>query len=394
MNWNLSRVGFICNGAATDPSVQGPSASEPKKILIVRLSSLGDVIQTLPLPTALRRSFPHAKIGWAIDAELVSAIAGHRDVDFIHSCPRSGWLKAASNPLSWPRVARDLYDFAGAIEAVGYDVAIDAQGLLMSALLPFLAHIKRRVGFAHRREMSHFFYTEKYISKQEYFDPHYPHFQHMLALVQAIGADTSGHEVVLPQVPAHVRATLDVTLDQAFAGRNPLIALAPGATWSSKRWPAKHWLELLEMILFKTNANVVLVGAQSEARIAAELSQCKGERGRERILNLAGNTTLPELYALLERVAIVIAAETAPLHVAGAARCAHLIGIYGSTPAVRLGPSGSPDIKLLSAEPRLHCQPCRQRECRYGTNQCMRNVAPEDVFAAVAQALTSLEVGG
>jgi lipopolysaccharide heptosyltransferase II len=369
------------------------SASDPKKILIVRLSSLGDVIQTLPLPTALRQSFPRAKIGWAIDAELISAIAGHRDVDYIHSCPRSGWLKAASNPWNWPRIRRDLYAFAGAIEAVGYDVAIDAQGLLMSAVLPFMAHIGRRVGFAHRREMSHLFYTEKYVSKQQYFDPQYPHFQHMLALVRAIGGDTSEHEMVLPETAPHVRAALDVTLDRAFANRKPLIALAPGATWSSKRWPENYWLELLEMILSETSANVVLIGSQSEARLAAELSQGGGKRVGPRVLNLVAKTTLPELYALLERVPIVIAAETAPLHVAGAARCTHLIGIYGPTPGGRAGPLGSPDIKLLCAEPRLHCQPCQQRRCRYGTNQCMRNVAPADVFAAVAQALESLEAG-
>ncbi|HEY2106765.1 MAG TPA: glycosyltransferase family 9 protein, partial [Candidatus Binataceae bacterium] len=344
-------------------------------------------------PTALRRSFPRAKIGWAIDAELMPAIAGHRDVDYIHSCPRSGWLKAASNPLNWPRIGRDLYDFAGTIETVGYDVAIDAQGLLMSALLPFMAHIQRRVGFAHRREMSQLFYTEKYISKSQYFDPHYPHFQHMLALVGAIGGDTSGHEIILPPTGPHVRATLDMMLDRAFASRDPLIALAPGATWPSKQWPAKYWFELLEMILLRTSANVVLIGSQSEARLAAELSQRDGESGRWRILNLAGKTTLPELYALLERVPIVIAAETAPLHAAGAARCAHLVGIYGPTPGARAGPQGSPDTKLLSARPSLPCQPCQQRRCRYGTNQCMRNVAPAAVFAAVTQALASLENG-
>ncbi len=370
------------------------SASEPKKILIVRLSSLGDVIQTLPLPTAIRRSFPQAKIGWAIEAELVSAIAGQRDVDYIHPCPRNRWRRAAFNPLHWPRIERELSGLAGEIRAVGYDVAIDAQGLLMSALIPFMARIGRRVGFAHRRELSHFFYTEKYVSRREYFDPDHPHSEHMLALARAIGCDTSGGHALLPEVAPHLRDTLAMTLDRAFAGRGPLIALAPGTRWTSKLWPAEYWLELLETILTKTAVNVVLVGSEDEAQLAALLAQRLGEGGRARILNLAGKTTLPELYALLGRVPVLIAGDTAPLHIAGAARCAHLVGIYGPTPGGRTGPAGSPDIKLLCAEPRLHCQPCRRPRCRYGTNQCMRNVAPKDVFAAVAQALASLEDGG
>jgi heptosyltransferase-1 len=355
--------------------------------LIVRLSSLGDVIQTLPLPAAIRRSFPQAKIGWVIDEELVPAIAGHRDVDYIHSCPRSRWRKEAFNPVCWRRIGRELSGFAGEIRGAGYDLAIDAQGLLMSALIPFMARIKRRIGFAHRRELSHFFYTEKYVSKLEYFDAETPHSQHMLALVRAIGCDTSGCQARLPEVAPHLRDNLTTMLDQAFTGRGPLVALAPGTRWSSKQWPAQYWRELLEMILTRTAANVVLVGSQDDAQFAEELAQHSGERGPNRILNLAGKTTLPELYAVLGRVSIMIAPDTAPLHVAGAARCAHLIGIYGPTPGGRTGPSGSPDTTLLCAVPRLHCQPCRRPKCRYGTNQCMRNVAPAEVFAALAQAL-------
>jgi len=386
--WFQPRPGILFrNGAPQPAGSQVSLQSEPQRVLIIRLSSLGDVIQTLPLPAAIRRSFPQAKIGWAIDAELVSAIAGHRDLDYIHACPRAHWHKAATNPLSWPRVARDISAFAGDLQAVGYDVAIDAQGLLISALIPFLARIKRRVGFAHRRELSHFFYTEKYVGKKEYFASETLHSEHMLALGRAIGCDISGCQPTLPDLPAYLHGAAAARLEQAFAGSGPLIALAPGTRWSSKQWPAEYWLELLAMILTRTAANLVVVGSEDEAQTAAELTHRLAERWPTRILNLAGRTTLPELYAVLGRVPVMIASDTAPLHVAGAARCAHLIGVYGPTPGGRTGPSGSPDIRLLSARPRLHCQPCRRARCRYGTNQCMHNVAPAEVFAAVAQAM-------
>ncbi len=328
---------------------------------------------------------PETKIGWAIDAELVSAIAGHRDVDYIHACPRGRWRKAAANPARWPQAAAALRDFAGEIREAGYEVSIDAQGLLVSALIPFAAGIKRRIGFAHRRELSHLFYTEKYVSKAQYFDPHRPHAGHMLALAGAIGCAGADHDIALPAVAPHVRDGVAAMLGHGFAGCAPLVAIAPGTRWASKQWPAPYWEQLLEMILNATDAKVVLIGSGDDAPLTAQLA-----RGRDRVLDLAGKTSLPQLYALLSRVPIVIAADTAPLHAAGAAHCAHLIGLYGPTPAARTGPLGSPDIRLLSATPNLSCQPCRRPRCRFATNQCMRAIAPSTVFAEVVRVLRSL----
>ncbi len=348
------------------------------------------MIQTLPLPSAIKRSLPRTKIGWAIDAELVPAIAGHRDVDYIHACPRGLWRNAALNPLGWPQIASALRDFAAEIRDTGYDAAIDAQGLLISALIPFAADIKRRIGFAHRREMSHFFYTEKYVSKAEYFDPHRLHSEHMLALARAIGCDSDDHDIALPAVAPHVRDVVASTLEQAFGRGGPLIAIAPGTQWPSKQWPAQYWVRLLEMILSGTDANIVLIGSKDDTQLAAQLAPGQDERGHNRVLNLAGKTTVPELYALLGCVPIVIAADTAALHAAGAAHCAHLVGLYGPTPGGRTGPSGSPDIRLLCATPNLPCQPCRRPRCRFGTNQCMRDIAPDAVFAEVSRVLESV----
>ena len=368
------------------------SGSQPKRILIVRLSSLGDVIQTLPLPTVIRRSFPQVKIGWAIDSELVSAIDGHRDIDYIHGFPRNQWRHSGLGPLRWPGLAREMRRFTDEIRAAGYDLAIDAQGLFISALIPYLARISRRVGFAHRREFSHLFYTERYVSRDEYFAPDRPHSQHMLTLARAIGCETANPPIHLPEVSYDQRDRIAMLLDAAFASRGPLVAIAPATQWPSKQWPPQYWTELLRTIADQTAANVVLVGSKSDETMVRDLIEQLRNDERARILNLAGRTTVPELYALLERVPVTIAADTAPLHVAGAARCTHLIGIYGPTPTVRTGPSGSPNIALLCAEPKLHCQPCRQPRCRYGTNQCMREVTPADVFSALTGALESLAV--
>jgi lipopolysaccharide heptosyltransferase II len=368
------------------PSAAVSVQLEPGKILIVRLSSLGDVIQTTPLLGALRRSFPRAVIGWAIDEELAPAIAGHCDLDTVHACPRHRWR--GGHPLAWPRAARELSGFAAEIRRAGYDLAIDAQGLLISALIPFMAGIGRRVGFAHRRELSHFFYTEMHVSKEDYFASGRHHSEHMLALARAIGCAIDGCRPSLPEVAPQVRRAVDAMLERAFGTAAFVIAIAPGTRWSSKHWPFEYWVELLRMVLARTPSNVVLAGSRGEAPLCERLLAAQPEAARTRILNLAGKTSLLELFALLGRVPVTIAPDSAPLHAAGAMRCPHLIGIYGPTPGTRTGPLGDTDINLLSSQPSLACQPCRSPRCRYGTNQCMRNVAPSAVFAALERALS------
>ena len=139
--------------------------TKPGKILLVRFSALGDVIQTLPILTMLRDGFPDAKIGWAIDTELAPAIEGHPALDYVHRCSRRSWSRALSNPGKWPQAAREFRGLSMRCEAVHYDVSIDAQGLLKTALLPYMAGVKQRIGFRHGREFSSVFYTERHLHR-------------------------------------------------------------------------------------------------------------------------------------------------------------------------------------------------------------------------------------
>jgi heptosyltransferase I len=357
------------------------------KILIVRLSSLGDVIQTLPVVTAIRRTFPNAKIGWAIDRELGPAIEGHRDIDHIHLCDRMRWGRLLKNPLQWGLILREGRLFIDEIRQIGYDCALDVQGLLKSAVIPFLAAISPRIGFDHGREFTRHFYTERYLSKAEYFNPARMHVDHMMVLTAAIGCDIASCAMSLPEVAPHHRAAVASLLDRARGPSRSLIAIAPATQWKSKQWPPDHWIALMRLLLARTAATVVLIGSSADRALIARLAGAfENAASAGRVLNLAGQTSAPQLYALLERIAVLIAADTAPLHIAGAAGC-RLIGLFGATPADRTGPLGSARMALLTATPPLACQPCQQRECPFGTTECMRRLTPEHVLAAVFEAL-------
>jgi heptosyltransferase-1 len=364
------------------------SPTTPSKILLVRFSALGDVIQTLPILSMLRDGFPNAKIGWAIDSELVPAIQGHPALDYIHACSRKTWSKQLKDPSKWSATAADMKAFIEEVRAVDYDVAIDAQGLFKTALLPYFAGIKRRIGYKHGRELSSFFYTEKHLNLEEYFEPSVFHLDHMAVLAKAAGAADVRHAVEPPVVAAATKTKVAALFDGAFSRPAPVVAIAPATQWESKHWPEEYWVALITRLLEKTDFNILMVGSKGDATLVRKIlgtfaqTQLLG-----RVLDVSGKTNVQEMYALYEHVQVGVGSDSAPLHIAGAVRVPVLVGIYGPTGYRRTPPIGSEHITLLSTEGKLPCQPCHKRTCPLGTDECMKSISPEEVFEAVVQGL-------
>lgn len=354
----------------------------------MRFSALGDVVQTLPILSMLREGFPAAKIGWAIDTELAPAIEGHPALNYIHRCSRRSWSRGLSNPAKWAGVNREFRAFVDEVRAVGYDVAIDAQGLFKTALLPYLAGIKRRIGYRHGREFSTLFYNERYLYRDEYFDPAVSHIEHMAALARSIGAGEVRQTIEPPLVTKESRQLVSQLLEGAFHSEAPIVAMAPATQWVSKLWPEEHWSALLQQLLSETDLNVIVQGSATDATFGERiLSGFSKDQLQGRVCNLFGKLPIPEMYALYERVHAAVGSDSAPLHIAGAMRVPVLVGLYGPTGYRRTPPIGSAYIKLFSTEGELPCQPCHKRTCPLGTTECMKRIRPEEVFRALLDGL-------
>ena len=354
----------------------------------MRFSAFGDVIQTLPVLSMLREGFPEAKIGWAIDTELAAAIEGHPALDYIHRCARMSWMRDLSRPGRWPGIRRELNALVDEVRAGGYDVALDAQGLFKTALLPWLAGIPRRIGYGHGREFSGLFYTEKYRGPAGYFDPAVSHLEHMAGLVGMLGVAATTHKVQPPAVSDTRRRRAAEMLQAAFAERAPIVAMAPATQWESKCWPERHWIALLQQVLAQTNLNVLLMGSTADAPLAERILRgLPGEQWNGRVCNLFGKAPIRDMYAIYGQVEAAIGPDSAPLHVAGATGVPVVIGLYGPTGYRRTPPLGSPHVKLLTTEGQLSCQPCHQRICPLGTTECMQRISPDEVFQALVEGL-------
>jgi heptosyltransferase-1 len=361
----------------------------PNKILLVRFSALGDVIQTLPVLSMLRDSFPDAKIGWAIDTELAPMVEGHPALDYVHRCSRKNWSQALLRPQRWPTAIREFKAFVDEVRAVGYDVAIDAQGLFKTALLPVLAGIPRRIGYKHGREFSSVFYTEQLVRRGEYFDPAIFHLEHMGELARSIGTTDLRYSVEPPAVPEGARQRIAALLDGVFESDAPIVVASPATQWASKHWPEEYWIELTSRILAETDLNLLFQGAPSDSALSQIIIRgAPPEFAAGRVADVCGKVPIADMYALYQRASVAIGPDSAPLHIAGAVGVPVLIGIYGPTGYRRTPPIGSPVIRLLSSEGQLSCQPCHKRVCPLGTTECMLRVQPGEVFETLRAALT------
>ena len=363
-------------------------SGSPQRILILRFSALGDVIQTLPLPTWLRAQYPEAVIGWAIDEELAGAIEGHPALDHVHRIARKRWSRSFKKPSEWGTIRTEFKQFIDELKAVDYDLAIDPQSLFKTSFIAWSANIRRRVGYGHGREMSGLFLTERHLGWKDYFDPNVLHMKHLQQLAQAVGCEQVPLEMQAPKVPPETGAKIAATISGAFKQRKPIVAIAPGTQWNSKLWPEEYWVGLVESIFLETDYNVLLVGSKGDAPLCNRVERGATSSWSDgRLFDLSGKTNIREMYAVYKHCVAAIGPDSAPQHIAAAVGTPTVICIFGPTAFTRTAPVGSPVVSLLSAPVQLECQPCHKSKCKFATNECMRRVTPDMVLSSLKEGL-------
>ena len=339
------------------------------RVLIVRLSALGDIVHALPVLAALRRHWPEARVDWLVEeayAPILALADGlHRRVivrakdsaETTHSVTFGG-------PLGYARAVAFL-------RRQRYDVALDLQGLIKSAVWARLSGAGRVMGFHrdHVREMqASALYTEEVVPPP---DVHVIHKN--LALAAALGATTS--TVDLPLHPIAATSTLDAIA--RAGGRRRYVVLNPGAAWPNKRWPADRFGELAASLASRHGLGSIVTWGPSEYELAASVSRSSGGAA-----HLAPPTSIADLAVLLRDAALVIAGDTGPLHIAAAVG-APVVGLYGPTWPERNGP-WDPADEVISRADLCVCH--HKRRCLRG-RPCIDDIALSDVLAAAERRL-------
>lgn len=297
-----------------------------KNILIMKPSSLGDIVLALPALTALRRNFPEAKISWLIRSEFAPLLENHPYLDQIILFNRKFLGKAWYNPRAF--VA--FVSLIRKLRAGKFHVVFDFQGLFRTASLAWLSGCKKRFGRAGAREFAHIFYTDKV--QQDMESAHLV--DYYLKMIKAAGTADISVEFVLPENSQAVAAIDRLLADRKVSTTNYAV-FVPGSAHEDKCWPTERFAELADKITETFGFSIVATGMKSEADVIEKLQSLS----KVPIINLAGQTSLTELMALLKGARLVVSNDTGPGHIAAAAGVP-LVLMFGRSNPIRVGPYG------------------------------------------------------
>lgn len=325
------------------------------RILAVKLSSLGDVLHALPA-VAEFASVPGTSVEWAVQPAFADLVERFTCVSRVWRIPRP------SDTRPWLAAIREL-------RGERFDLVIDFQGLIKSAIVTLAPKSKRTLGPSFAREGTSLFYSEL-AAKPSKIRRH--------AIDECFDAIRHEH---LP-VPSEPKFPIDLPpVDlQSLAPEieslhGPAVAVAPFSRWQSKNWPAARFAEAIRLMVRQREARVYVAGGAGDADCASAIIRAAGVPAA----NLCGKLSLTESASLFKECGTLLTNDSGPMHLAAAvgARC---VALFGPTAPGRTGPWGQRHTILGAQCPKA---PCRKRTCPLGSGACLGDVSAETAVSAV-----------
>jgi 3-deoxy-D-manno-octulosonic-acid transferase/heptosyltransferase-1 len=352
-----------------------------RKILLIKLSAVGDVVHTIPVLNKLRRRYPAAQLDWLVTPAIAELLRHNPAISGVIEFAREGW-SAPWQPapyISYGRLALEL-------RRTGYDLVIDMHGQLRTAIFALASGAPVRVGFdrprarvwdASPRQFSAEARKHAWQGAREGSWLAYTHHipvpsldvhavDRYLSVGPLLGLAEGPPDFSFP-IPPAANIRIDTLLRQHGVGGNGLVTMAPGTIWETKHWGSDKFAEVARHFLRRGFA-VALMGSPRERAVCEDVA-----RLAPGAVNIAGETTLTELAALIRRSAISVTNDSGPMHLA-VALDRPVVSVFGPTDPIWIGPYGRDNAVLRSGEP---CSPCFLRQlsrCRHD-HACMHNVS-------------------
>jgi heptosyltransferase I len=378
-------------------------AAEFRRILLIKFSALGDVVHSIPVAHKLRRRYPSAEIDWLVRPALAELIAGHPAVDNVVPFPRQSWSG------SWGERRLRLAGLARLVSQLRsrrYDLVVDLQGQMRSAVLALATGAPVRIGFDRpraqlrrtaRRELPAEAWKHCWKGAREGAWLAYSHrialptidlhaVDRYLLLGPMLGWDADAPDfgfAIRDDAAARVARLLPAHGARAARDAAGPLVLAPCTRWETKHWRGEGFRDVARHFLAKGRA-VVLIGS-AEERAACENIAAAAPGA----LNLAGKTSVTELAALLRGCAVCVTNDSGPMHLAVALE-RPVVSLFGPSDPLWIGPYRRPDA-VVNAD--LPCSPCYLRElsrCPHG-HACMQQISGDAVIRRVEATLAAAD---
>ncbi len=315
----------------------------PKKILIIKLSSLGDVIHTLPAATSIKNGFKEAKVFWLINSKYKELIENSKTIDEIIEV--DGKIESFFRAIS--KIRREKFD-----------LLIDFQGLFKTGIISFLSGARRKIGFDKTKELAHIFLDEKPISQKENIHA----IKRYLKICEYLGVKP------IYQFPIEIGEKERKKIDELLSDIGPFLIINPFARWESKVWEIERYIELSEMIKEKLKITPIFTGAKDEEPLFFEMKKYLKDP-----FFLFG-LSLKELCCLFLKSICVICPDTGSMHLAAALKVP-TISLFGPTSPKKTGPFGEGHIILKKD---IDCSPCFKKVCN--DKRCLKMITVDEVF--------------
>ena len=336
----------------------------PKRILICRLSAIGDCVHTIPLAVKAKQLWPNCKLTWVVDCVAAQLLQPHPAIDEVIKIERH-WVK---NSRLWKTLRREL-------QARHFDLTLDPQGLIKSSMLAWLCGAPTRVGFdySHGRELAPVLANRRITRTQRHMVDTY------LELLSPWSPTPAGRAEF--QMPTYEEADQvhEILHASGFDTQESFACIAPGAGWASKLWPVERYAAVASYLNHQHNLRtMVLWAGDAEKTMANQIVSSSNGAAR-----IAPRTSLTELAEVARRAKLFLASDTGPLHIAAAIGTT-CIGLFGPTWGDEAGPYGARNVSIQS--PKL---PGPRSRMRSGDNSTMMAIEVDEVSTVCSRVLNS-----
>jgi len=342
-----------------------------KHVLIVKPSSLGDVVHTLPLVHAIKRCYPSSYVGWIVQRTFAGVLEADPDVDEIipisipsTSDPHAG---RGAVPKALAATVSTLRQLRRQFRRRPYHIVLDLHASFRSGLLALANPGGSRIGFRDAKELNPLFQHHRLVT-----DPNKPHaVDKNLAFAEFLGCPVAAEDFrVVSDSAARERVERFLEEHGAGSGR-PIVYANPAARWTTKYWTVDAWAELADLLIARAGAAVVFAGSAADAPYIDRIVRVMTKRP----IVAAGKLALADAVALIEVSAVYVGVDSGPMHIAAFAGTP-VIALFGPTDPAKVGPYGSGHRVIQRRE--LDCLGCRLRMC--SNRRCLERIAALDVF--------------
>lgn len=347
-----------------------------RRILLIKPSSLGDVVHALPVLGGLRSKFPDAHIAWLINSGFAPLVASHPDLDEVIEFERrkmSHWYMSPSGFAALRQLLKRLREGR-------FDLVIDLQGLFRSGFFARATGASVRIGFRRAREAAWMFYTHRLKSPS----PNVHAVEKNWLVAELLGFSDAVKRFDLGLTQQERTDANALLSEHGIAPDDRFVAVMPSARWDTKEWLIPGFVEVVDQLSDRLGVRCVLMGGPNETERCDRIANgCRNSP-----VNLCGRTSIRMLIALIERAAAVLCHDSGPMHLA-AALGRPMTAICGPTNPDRTGPYGRLEAVLRSDLP---CSPCylrRLSQCRFD-HRCMTDIDAGQVTARVQVNLESV----